>query len=239
MQPGIAGSGLLASFWRVAVLGFVVLALANLALIAYAQFTFSVLHPEFAARAWPTFSRALSVGDLVSYGWLAGAGGAGLFAGAAAVAAMRFNQARQVPARRRLLLALAAASAVAALLGIVHYFLVTVSLRVNGPVHMALSYVYFFGMTLLILVDTVCAYTLARAARDQPTLMLTHMQRRAGWAVLAGGVAFLVTFALKDVAANPWRSETQKVFVCAEIAWVVLTHLYAGGMVAHANDMEG
>ena len=65
------------TFWRAAALGFWVMALCNAVLLAYAWGYFAVLRPDYFADAWPTFSRALSIGDVRSYAWLAAGAGAG------------------------------------------------------------------------------------------------------------------------------------------------------------------
>jgi multidrug efflux pump subunit AcrA (membrane-fusion protein) len=232
--PSVSRSG--GAFWRVAVLGFVVLPVANIVLVGYAWLTFVRFHSDFFDRAWPTFSRVLTSGDLTVYKWLAAVGGAGLAFGAAAAAVMRWQQMREFPECRRLLATLAASAVIAALMGVVHYFHVVVNLLVSGSVHMLLSYIFFFGMTLAITVDTFCSGAMRRmhAGPDIPCTSRVH--RRLGISVLACGVVFLATYLLKDVAGNPWRAQTQKVFVCAEVAWAVLAQAYAIFYIAPVRE---
>jgi len=189
--------------------GFVVLAAADALLLLYAWPSFALTEPGALEGEWPTFSRALTVGDAGLHAVLAAIAGAGLFLAAGALAAMRM-------AERRWLLA--ACSAFVAGLGVVHYFHVTITLTTDLGRHMALSYLFFFGMSGAIMVDVVLALRLGLGSRAQ---------RATGVGVLAVSAAFLVTYVLKDLAANPWPIATQRCFVVTEWLWIILTHAYA------------
>lgn len=189
--------------------GFVVLAAADALLLLYAWPSFALTEPSALEGEWPTFSRALTVGNAALYAFLAAIAGAGLFLAAGALAAMRM-------AERRWLLA--ACSAFAAALGVVHYFHVTITLTSNLSQHMSLSYLFFFGMSGAIFVDLLLAVRLGLGSRAQ---------RATGVGVLAISVAFLVTYVLKDLATNPWPIATQRCFVVTEWLWIILTHAYA------------
>jgi len=189
-------SGARTSIWGLAVLGFWVMLLANVVLVVYAGLQFAQSRPDYFARAWPTFSRTLSGGNLTLYQWLAGIGGAGLICGAAAVARMRWRQVCEFPAHRKLLSTLAACAILTLPMGVVHYFHVVINLRVSGPVHMLLSYVFFFGMTLLIIVDTSCSAAM-RPAAGAPS-GTSRLHRRIGVGVLGSGLAFWLLFLCGD-----------------------------------------
>jgi HlyD family secretion protein len=212
------------TFWSRAALGFVVLAAFDAVLLGYAWWNFAHARPEYFATEWPTFSRVLTL-HLVVYSWLAGIAGAGLFAGCLAIAAMQFGRLRSAASARGVLLAKAVAAVLAAPLGIVHFFHVSVTLSIDNDLHMALSYAFFFGMTILISVDVALSAIARRAGARDVSTRCAHT--RAGIAVVGAAVVFLATFILKDAAWNPWQGATQKVFVVAEAAWVVLSHVYA------------
>jgi len=112
----------------------------------------------------------------------------------------------------------------------VHYFHITVTLSANNDLHMALAFTLFFGLSFVTVGDALCSIAASRAGLEDaatvsPLRLRAH--QRVGLGVLASGVVFLLTFVLKDAAWNPWSPATQKVFVCAEMSWVVLAHLYA------------
>src|SRR5260221_10699911 len=157
-----------------AALGFVVLAAADALLLLYAWTSFALTEPGALRGEWPTFSRALTLGDAHLYALLAAISGAGLLVAPTALAAMRLEQ-RRWP--------LAACGAVAAALGIVHYFHVTITLTSNLGRHMALSYLFFFGMSGVIIADVLVAGRLGLA---------TRAQRFAGGAVFVVAAAFLL-----------------------------------------------
>jgi len=192
-----------------AALGFLVLAAADAMLLLYAWQSFVLTEPRALEGEWPTFSRALTVGDAHIHALLAALGGAGLFVGALGVVCMRVQQRRY---------GLAACAVLAAALGVVHYFHVTITLTSNLSRHMALSYLFFFGMSGAILADLLVGHWLGLTQRAQ---------RRCGAAVFFAAAAFLLTYVLKDVAANPWPVATQHVFVAMEWLWIIATHAYA------------
>jgi HlyD family secretion protein len=207
--------------------GFAALAACDAVLLVYAWIHFAQAQPEYFATEWPTFSRVLTVQTLL-YPWLAAMGGAGLFIGAVSLAAMQWQRAAAASAGRGALLVQAIAAACAAPLGIVHFFHVSITLSIDNGMHMALSYAFFFGMTILIAIDVACSFAGAPridAAAISRERVRAH--RRAGLAVIGSALVFLAMFILKDVAWNPWQSATQKVFVVAEAVWVVLSHVYA------------
>ena len=75
----------LASFWRAAAMGLAVLAFFDALLLAHAWLGFAHARPDYFEEGWPTFSRALTLGDHRLRQWLAGIAGAGLLAGAGAL----------------------------------------------------------------------------------------------------------------------------------------------------------
>jgi HlyD family secretion protein len=217
------------SLWSRGALGFAVLAAFNAVLLVYAWIHFALAHPQYFESEWPTFSRALSMQTLL-YPVLAAVAGTGLFIGASSLAAMQLKRARLASTGRGALLGMALAGAVAAPLGIVHYFHVSVTLSADNDTHMALSYLFFFGMSFVIGLDLVCSKRARRAGVfDAATISERHLRshQRVGYAVIAGAGVFLLTFFLKDAAWNPWAGAAQKSFVCAEAAWIVCAHLYA------------
>lgn len=215
-------------FWSRAALGFVVLAAFDAVLLGYAWIHFAESKPEYFASEWPTFSRVLTL-QTILYPWLAAIGGAGLFAGGCALAAMQLSRARAAPRGRGALLGMAGAGMLAAPLGIVHFFHMSITLSADLEMHMALSYTFFIGMTSVIALDAVSSMLVRRAGVDDAvvTPRRVHVHGRVGLAAVASALLFLATYILKDVAANPWPSATQKVFVISEASWVVLTHVYA------------
>jgi hypothetical protein len=210
-----------------AAFGFAVLAFFNAAMLGNAWLGYALHHPDFLRDTWPTFSRALSSGNTELNALLAGIGGAGLFAGSLALAAMQWQRARQWPRARGVLIAMGVMAACSALLGIVHYFHVAITLEINNRLHMLLSYTFFFGMSGLIIVDLFCHLSLARLPAPEAPARLTRLHRAIGMGVLGDGAVFLLTYVLKDVEANPWVVGTQRLFVVAEYTWVVLAHAYA------------
>jgi hypothetical protein len=189
--------------------GFVALAGANALLLLYAWPSFALTEPGALDGDWPTFSRALTIGNAELYAALAAIAGAGLFVAAGALAAMRIFERRWI---------LAACAAFAAALGVVHYFHVTITLTSNLGQHMVLSYLFFFGMSGVIIVDSLLTLRLGLAS---------PAQHATGISVLIISAAFLATYALKDAGGNPWPVATQRAFVVTEWLWIVLTHAYA------------
>jgi HlyD family secretion protein len=217
------------SLWSRGALGFAVLAAFDAVLLVYAWIHFALAHPEYFESEWPTFSRALSM-QMLLYPVLAAIAGAGLLAGASSLAAMQMRRARVATAGRRALLGMALAASIAAPLGVVHYFHVSITLSIDNDVHMALSYLFFFAMSFVIGLDVSCSALARRAGVfDAATISERHLRshHRVGYAVMASAGVFLLTFVLKDAAWNPWAGAAQKIFVCAEFAWIVSAHLYA------------
>jgi hypothetical protein len=216
-----------AQFWRTAALGFGVLALFNGLLLSHAWLGFAQARPDYFDEGWPTFSRALTIGDLQLYRLLAGVAGGGLLAGAAALAVMQWQRAREHPLARGTLRVMALGAAVASMLGIVHYFHVAITLSMNNDVHMAMSYLFFFGMSFMILVDLVCAVRIRRRLPPAAVDRQASPRHACGVTLCVVGIVFLITYVLKDVESNPWPAATQRVFVAAEWGWIVLAHTYA------------
>jgi HlyD family secretion protein len=214
------------SLWRRAALGFAVLAAFDAVLLGHAWFNFAQARPEYFDTEWPTFSRVLTL-QTILYPWLAAIGGAGLFAGGLALAAMQWERAKLAAGRRAPLIGMALAGALSAPLGIVHFFHMSITLSADNDAHMALSYAFFIGMTSVIALDVACS-SFARAG-DAPSMSprRVRVHRAVGTWVVVSALVFLATFVFKDAAWNPWPGATQKVFVIAEAAWVVLSHVYA------------
>ncbi|MEW6690861.1 MAG: hypothetical protein AB1452_17425 [Pseudomonadota bacterium] len=208
-----------------AAFGFGALVACDAVLLGGAWLSFALAHSWPSGGNWPTFSRALAEGGARD-GQLAAIAGAGLFVGALALAAARMQQARSAVAGRGVLRLMALIAALAAALGIVHYFHVTITLAVDNRLHMLLSYGFFFGMSAVIVADLYCNL---RVARIEPRAAgrYTRVHRAAGFGVLGCSAVFLLTFLLKDAAGNPWSVGTQRIFVLAEFAWIVLAHAYA------------
>ena len=217
----------LATLGAAAAYGFGVLALLNAVMLGNAWAGYAFHHPDFLRDTWPTFSRALSGGNAVLNMWLAGIAGAGLFAGSLALAAMQWQRAQQWQRARGLLAAMGVLAAGAAVLGVVHYFHVSVTLEINNRLHMLLSYTFFFGMSGMIIADLFCHLALARLPAQEAPARLSRAHLATGVGVLVDGTVFLLSYVLKDVEANPWNLATQRVFVVSEYAWVVLAHAYA------------
>ncbi len=226
-------------FWRVAALGLAALVLFNGLLLSFAWIGFALARPEYFEEGWPTFSRALTIGDLRLYRWLAGLAGAGLLFGAAAVAVMNWQRARAHPQARGALTLMALGAALASALGLVHYFHVAVTLSMNNNMHMLLSYTFFFGMSAMILVDHFCSLQVARRLPPAALDRLVGARFACGWSVLAVGAVFLLTYVLKDVESNPWAGATQRAFVAAEAGWIVLAHAYAALYLPAAREHFG
>jgi hypothetical protein len=218
---------LTARFWRFSALGLGAVALFNGVLLGQAWLGFSLARPEYFNEAWPTFSRALTIGNLTLYRWLAGMAGAGLLAGAAALAVMHYQRSRAQPRARGTLTIMALGAALASALGIVHYFHVAITLNVDLDGHMQLSYLFFFGMSGVIATDWFCARRLAHLLPPEALDRLLRLRHACGVSVFGASAVFLLTYVLKDVAANPWAAATQRVFVASETAWIVLAHAYA------------
>jgi HlyD family secretion protein len=216
------------ALWSRAAIGFGVLAAANAVLLVCAWINFALANPAYFDEAWPTFSRALTL-QVVVYPALAALAGAGLIAGGAALAVMQWQRARENPGLRSPLVVRALCGVVAAVLGVVHYFHVTVTLSENNELHMTLAFTFFAGMSLLILADLASARALDRRGLREGAVSpaRVRLHRRVGAGVIAAAIAFLVTFVLKDAAWNPWAAATQKTFVCLEALWIVLAHAYA------------
>ena len=217
------------SVWSRAALGFAVLAAFDAVLLGYAWINFAQARPEYFDSEWPTFSRVLTL-QTILYPWLAAIGGAGLFAGGASLAAMQWKRAKVAATGRAALLGMAFAGALSAPLGIVHFFHMSITLSGDLDTHMALSYAFFIGMTTVIALDVACT-ALARRAGVADAAMLSprraRVHRAVGQWVVVSALVFLATYIFKDAAGNPWQGATQKVFVIAEAAWVVLSHVYA------------
>ena len=214
------------SVWSRAALGFAVLAAFDAVLLGYAWFNFAQARPDYFDTEWPTFSRVLTL-QTILYPWLAAIGGAGLFAGGLALAAMQWERAKLAVTGRAALVGMALAGLLSAPLGIVHFFHMSITLSADNDAHMALSYAFFIGMTSVIALDVACSAfaRVADAASLAPRRARVH--RTIGVWVVISALVFLATFVLKDAAWNPWPRATQKVFVIAEAAWVVLSHVYA------------
>lgn len=214
------------SVFHLGALGMWVLAGFNAVLLVGAWIAFAIEQPEYFSHSWPTFSRALSSGDPIWHGWLAGIAGLGLLAGGLSLAAMRWRQAATMRRDAGLMRLLAVAGLVAGGLGIVHFLHVVISLRVDNDLHMAMSYTFFFGMTFLILFDLLCRPRLD-ATLEQPELAQSSAHRLTGFSLLGVAILFLLTFVLKDWSGNPWPDFTEKLFVVSELVWIVLAHAYA------------
>jgi multidrug efflux pump subunit AcrA (membrane-fusion protein) len=90
-------------------------------------------------------------------------------------------------------------------------------------------------MSFLILFDLLARPSLD-AALDRPEAAQTPAHRRTGLSLLFAALLFLVTFVLKDLPGNPIPDFTQKVFVLAELFWIVLAHAYAVFYVAPMRE---
>jgi hypothetical protein len=226
-RSGRTGARGIALFGSLATLGFGTLTLFNAYLLSNAWIPLVLAQSGPMQGNWPTFSRALSSGDVVRDDALAAIAGAGLFVGALIVAVMRWQQSQQAKADRVVRAVMALLFAFAALLGIVHYFHVAITLDIDDRRHMLMSYLFFFGMSAVIIGDLCCNLVLSRMLPAGTDSAYTPLHRATGAAVLGASAVFLLTFILKDVAANPWAQETQHVFVMAETGWIVLAHGYA------------
>ena len=217
------------SFWYRMILGMYVLTTANAILLGYAWSNFALSNPQYFADAWPTFSRALTFGPLEKYKLLAAIAGAGLFFGAASLAVMRWQQSQMVDAYPWLHRMRVLPVGLAAPLGIVHYYHVVIRLNANTDLHMLMSYIFFFGMSFVIIADLFCSlYVEKRLHRARgEVIRRLSVQHKIGVGVMLDCIVFLVTFILKDVAWNPWPVQTQRLFVVSEWTWIVLAHTYA------------
>ncbi len=215
-----------ASIWHAGALGMYVLAGFNAVLLVSAWIQFALEQPDYFREAWPTFSRALASGDAWSHRWLAAIAGAGLLAGGLSLAVMRWRQARQMRTDAGLMRILALLAVFSGGLGIVHYFHVAISLSVNNGMHMAMSYLFFFGMSFLILFDLLSRPRLD-AALASPQARQRPAHRKVGRALVGSALLFLLTYVLKDVPGNPLPGPTQKLFVVTELVWIALAHAYA------------
>jgi HlyD family secretion protein len=220
-----------AGIWNTAALGMYVLAGFNAVLLVSAWIQFALQQPAYFQEALPTFSRTLAGGDAWSHRWLAAIAGAGLMAGGLSLAVMRWELARRMPRDAGLMRAKAVLAVFAGCLGIVHYFHVAISLSVDNRMHMTMSYLFFFGMSFLILFDLLIRIRLD-AMLAQPQARQSPAHRKTGFALLAVAVLFLLTYVLKDLPSNPLPGPTQKAFVVAELIWIVLAHVYAVFYVA-------
>jgi hypothetical protein len=223
MAKAIAAFTIVRNAWITASLSLRVMAVSNALLLGYVHLLFANSHPDYYSHAWPSFSRALSEADVTVYRWIAAVAAVFHVISGTAVAFLHLRLAHDSPTPRALLVS-AWAWGIAGALGIVHYLHLTIV--VNTPVHTNLSYVFFFGMTLFVVVDAVSAAA-RRVAHGQSGLdgLQRAAQAVAVWLV-AIGLIFLATFFLKDAGWNPWQTLTQKVFVVAEVVWVVLIHAY-------------
>lgn len=208
--------------WNLATVSLRAMAVANALLLGYVHLLFAASNPDYYSQAWPSFSRALSDANVMFYGWIAAVAGVCQIIGGSTVAWLHRRQARSSPAPRASLI-LTLAWSLAAALGIVHYLHMTIV--VNTPVHTVLSYVFFFGMTFFVVTDALATAAMRRTA--QPAGELPNAPWRTAAVIVSCGLIFLVTFFVKDAAWNPWPSQTQKLFVGSEVAWVVLCHVYA------------
>src|SRR5688572_5868745 len=193
-----------ARFWSRAALGFALLAVCDLVMLTHAWTIFAAARPEYFAHEWPTFSRVLTL-QTVLHRSLAAIGGMGLFAAGCALAVMQWHRARAHPESRAPLLGMMLCGVLAAPLAVVHYFHMAVTLSANLDLHMALAYVFFFGMSFAIILDLFCSIAASRAglhdaATVSPRRVRAH--QRIGFAVLLSAIAFLLTFFLKDARWN-------------------------------------
>jgi hypothetical protein len=206
--------------WQTAAVCLRLMAASNALLLGYVHLLFAVAHPDYYSQAWPSFSRALSDADLTIYRWIAAAAAACQVIGGTAVASLHQRQARG-SATPGAYLALTLAWSFAAALGIVHYLHMTIV--VDSAAHMILSYVFFFGMTFFVIADVLAsARTRIRDASASPRRAASGV----ALTIVASGLTFLVTYFLKDAAWNPLPTQTQKLFVAAEVVWVILCHVY-------------
>jgi hypothetical protein len=206
--------------WQTAAVCLRVMAVSNALLLGYVHLLFAVAHPDYYSQAWPSFSRALSDADLTIYRWIAAAAAACQVIGCAAVASLHQRQARGSPTAGAFF-ALTIAWSLASALGIVHYLHMTIV--VDSAAHMVLSYVFFFGMSLFVVAD---AFASARTGVGDAPAGPRRAAHGVALAIVASGLTFLVTYFLKDAGWNPLPTPTQKVFVAAEVAWVILCHVY-------------
>jgi len=216
--------GIFARLCRAGSLGMVLLAAVDAAILGHAWLDFATQRADAFEGDWPTFSRALTLGDAQARGLFAAIAGAALCAGGVALAVMFRQLFGQHPRARRLLAAKSALAVAAAGLGVVHYFHIVVTISLNNDLHMLLSYTFFFGMSGIILADLWLS-----ARLEGPALAdrCAGARKRSGVALLWVCALFLSTYVLKDLPGNPWPVATQRVFVVAETAWIVLAHLYA------------
>ena len=216
-------------------LGLAALALCNLVLFVSAESVFAWRHPESFAEDWPTVSRALSDGSLPVFPLLAAAAGLGLFLGGLGVARMYALRARRAGLPPLVGATLVANGLLAALMGVVHYFHVTVTLAVSDRGHMLLSYTFFFGMTGMILLDFAMLSAIGErlygvaAGSQEPLARTLRLALLLGWCMLLAALAFLVFYLLKDweVLAEGTRDVMRRIFVVTELVWIVLAHAYA------------
>lgn len=209
--------------WKTASISLRLMAVSNALLLGYVHLLFANAHPDYYSQAWPSFSRALSDADVTVYRWLAAAAAVCQVIGGTAVAFLHRRQARGSPTPRASL-AITWAWGMAAALGIVHYLHMTIV--VNTSVHTILSYVFFFGMTLFVIADAVSMAAIRAAHGADGVKGMPHAAQAVAVGVFASGLIFLVTYFLKDSTWNPAPSQTQKLFVASEVAWVILCHVY-------------
>lgn len=222
-----AENHLIRTIWRNAGFGMWVLCGLDALILISAWLRFAWIEPGAFSGEWPTFSRVLADGPFFHTRLLGGLAGFGLFAGGAAIAVMMRERAKLADTgqawgfNRKALLA-----GFAACLGVVHYFHITLTLTRNHDSHMLMSYTFFFGMSGVILLDLWLSIRMRRLYRLPEGLQLSAAQRRVGYSVLWTGVFFLASYVAKDMAANPWALMTQRVFVLAELVWIIAAHLY-------------
>lgn len=216
--------------------GYVVLSLANLVLFVWVEIDFARSFPHYTqTEGWPTISRALAHADkdiitalalLAAPGLLLG----GLGSGIIHAALWRAGALQGWRAAGSL-----ANTVVASLLSLAYFFMVTITLSDDNRLHMLFSYLFFFGMTFVILFDgfvTVPArlrHVDRHPGEPAANLRLMRWQVRSGRVVLGCGVAFLVLYILKDVQQfqQATRDGFQKAFAVSELVWIFFAHAHA------------
>lgn len=216
--------------------GYVLLSLFNAILFIWVEIDFAGRYPNYVRdEGWPTISRALAHADKDIITLLALMAAPGLLLGG--VGSMRIHwslwRSGALPGWRGL--AGAANTLWAAVLCLPYFFMVTITLSDHNALHMLFSYIFFFGMSVVILFDAfvVVPWRMAHAA-SQPgdaagNARLWVWQRRSGWALLGAATAFLSLYLLKNWEWLPQdaREIFQKCFVVSELVWITLAHGHA------------
>jgi hypothetical protein len=225
------------TIWRNAGFGMWVLCGLDAVILVSAWLRFAWIQADAFSGEWPTFSRVLADGPFFHTHLLAGLAGLGLFAGGAAIMVMMRERAQLAATgqdwgfKRKALLA-----GFAACLGVVHYFHITLTLTRNHDSHMLMSYTFFFGMSGVILGDLWLSTRMRRLCQFSEELLLSALQRRVGFSILWIGIFFFATYVAKDMNSNPWALLTQRLFVLAELTWIIAAHLYAALYVRQIGD---